>query len=117
MPEQVVQARSYRSQHWFTSHLRTFYAGLFKKVKKEDLMFEGEFFSVTWDQAFLFPMLEMADGRIKFIDQILYIYNQANPLNDFKQHLRKQLCCERVIRARPKYEPLDAAQAQSFYAA
>lgn len=114
MPEHVVQTKSYRSQPWFTSHLRSFYAGLFKKVKKEDMMFDGEFFSVTWDQAFLFPMLEMTDGRIKFIDQILYIYNQANPLNDFKQHLRKQLYCERVIRARKKYEPLDSVQAQSF---
>ncbi len=114
MPEHVVQTKSYRTQHWFTSHLRTFYAGLFKKVKKEDMMFDGEFFSVTWDQSFLFPMLEMADGRIKFIDQILYVYNQANPLNDFKQQLRKQLYCERVIRARQKYQPLDVVQAQSF---
>lgn len=114
MPESVIQTRSYRTQKWFTSHLRTFYAGLFKKVKQEDLMLDGEFFSVTWDQAFLFPMLEMADGHIKFIDQVIYMYNQANPLNDFKQKLCHQLYCERVIRARPRYEPLDPAQAKSF---
>ncbi len=114
MPDYVVRSRSYRKEPWFTSHLRTFYAGLFKRVKKEDMLFEGQFFSVAWDQSFLFPMLEMADGHIKFIDQILYIYNQANPLNDFRQHLRKQLYCERVIRRRQRYQPLDPQEAKAF---
>ncbi len=114
MPNHVIESKSYRMQEWFTSHLRTFYAGLFKRVKKEDMMHEGDFFSVTWDQAFLFPMLEMADGRIKFIDKIMYVYNQANPLNDFKQHLHKQLLCERIIRRKELYQPLDTKDAKSF---
>lgn len=110
MPDYVVASKSYRKQDWFTSHLRTFYAGLFKKIKKDDLMLNGEFFSVAWDQAFMFPMLEMADGRIKFIDKIMYIYNQANPLNDFKLYLRKQLECERIIRRKESYAPLNPDQ-------
>ncbi len=114
MPEHIIQTRSYRSQEWFTSHLRTFYAGLFKRVKIDDMMLDGKFFSVTWDMAFMFPMLEMANGRIKFIDKILYIYNQANPLNDFRQQLRKQLYCDRLIRARQPYQPLDEQEAKSF---
>lgn len=109
MPQEVIAARNYRSQPWFTSHLRTFYAGLFKQIKKEDLMYEDSFFTVTWDQAFMFPMLEMANGRIQCIDKILYVYNQANPLNDFKIHLRKQLLCERIIRSKEQYQPLDDA--------
>lgn len=113
MPEYIVQSKSYRKQNWFTSHLRTFYAGLFKKIKKEDLLDEdGSFYAVTWDQAFMFPMLEMADGRIKFIDKIMYVYNQANPLNDFKMHLRKQLMAERTIRRKNSYDPLDQQQAR-----
>lgn len=107
MPEAIVAAHNYRSQPWFTSHLRTFYAGLFKRVKEHDLRDEeGNFYAVTWDQAFMFPMLEMANGKIKFIDDILYIYNQANPLNDYKQHLRRQLYCERMIRGKQPYQPL-----------
>ncbi len=62
----------------------------------------------------MFPMLEMAHGRIKFIDKILYIYNQANPLNDFRIQVQKQLLCERIIRAKASYQPLDARIAQSF---
>lgn len=109
MPDYIVQSKSYRKQEWFTSHLRTFYAGLFKRVKKEDMMQDGKFYTVTWDQAFLFPMLEMANGHFLFIDKILYVYNQANPLNDFKQHLRKQLLTEREIRRKEQYAPLDPA--------
>jgi len=33
-----------------------------KKIAKEDLMYEGKFFEMAWDLAFMFPMLEMAGG-------------------------------------------------------
>ena len=115
MPDYIIDAKSYRKEHWFTSHMRTFYAGLFKKIRKEDLMMDGEFYSVSWDQAFMLPMLEMASGHIKFIDKIMYVYNQANPLNDFRQHLRKQLNYERLIRRKECYTALDLKEAQSSF--
>ena len=114
--ESVIKDKSYRSAPWVTSHLRTFYAGLFKQVKREDLTFNGDFFGVTWDQAFEFPMLEMCDGKWEFISEVLYIYNQANPLNDFRARLREQLFFERVIRNKAKYEPLQTADAQMHFA-
>ncbi len=114
MPDHIIEAKSYRKEHWFTSHMRTFYAGFFKKIRKEDLMMEGEFYSVAWDQAFMFPMLEMAAGHIKFIEKIMYVYNQANPLNDFRQHCRKQLYYERLIRRKECYNALDSKEAESF---
>ena len=116
MPDYIVNSHSYRKQEWFTSHLRTFYAGLFKKIKKEDMQDEkGNFYAVAWDQCFMFPMLEMARGRLKFIDKILYVYNQANPLNDFRVRCAEQLQCERVIRRKPAYEPLDEQVAKKSF--
>jgi glycosyltransferase involved in cell wall biosynthesis len=115
MPDYIITSHSYRQQPWITSHLRTFYAGLFKGIKEEDLLFEGKFFEVTWDQAFLFPMLEMANGHFKFIDRVLYVYNQQNPLNDFKVRLGKQLYCERVIRRKTCYQPLDEHEARRSF--
>lgn len=107
IPEQVVKYHAYRQYEWVTSHMRTFYAWLFKKVKKEDLVHDGHFFEVTWDQAFMFPMLEMAKGHVQFIPDILYVYNQANPLNDFKSRLQQQMYYSWIIRQKIAYAPLN----------
>lgn len=106
IPQNIVQQHAYRRYTWCTSHLRTFYAWLFKKIKKEDLCDEKGFYRVTWDQAFMFPMLEMAAGRWRYISETLYVYNVQNPLNDFKVRLREQLLAERAIRAKKPYVQL-----------
>jgi glycosyltransferase involved in cell wall biosynthesis len=109
VPSKIIEANEFRSYKWVTSALRTFYAGLFKLIKKEDLLIDGEFFPMTHDLAIMFPMLEMAGSRIKFIPDVLYIYNRANCINDNKVNggLQKEL--DRFIRAKEKYMPLEKA--------
>ncbi len=106
LPRYVIDAHAYRRYPWVTSHLRTFYAHLFKKIKKEDFMYQGDFFTVTWDMAILFPMLEMAAGRWKFIDDVLYVYNMATPLNDYKTKFELQQQCHYYIRHQTPYSAL-----------
>lgn len=115
IPEQIVEQNTYREYEWVSSHLRTFKAGLFKKIKQEDLLFEGDFFDVAWDQAFMFPLLEMAGHHARFISDIMYIYNQANPLNDFKLHFYRQQRCSYEIRRKDKYQPLDDSDSSMWY--
>ncbi len=76
-PNNVVIKKLYRKHHWISSHLRTFNAGLFKRIRKEDFMLNGEFFKAGADLAAMFPMLEMANGRMKCISDVLYIYNRV----------------------------------------
>lgn len=102
----IVHYNMYREWDWITSHLRTFYAWLFKQIKLEDFLFEGNFFDVTWDMAFMFPMLEMSGERARPIPDILYVYNCANPINDFKTKLIRQIHCDKLIRSMPKYSRL-----------
>lgn len=106
MKSVIVHYNMYREWDWITSHLRTFYAWLFKEIKLEDFLFEGNFFDVTWDMAFMFPMLEMAGERARPIPDILYVYNCANPINDFKTKLIRQIHCDKLIRSMPKYSRL-----------
>jgi len=106
MPKAIIKRHAYREYDWITSALRTFYAGLFKCIKLQDLLYEGDFFATACDLAFMYPMLEMASGKIKFIDRVLYIYNCETPYNDFKERIVMQLHEEHVIRSRPKYEPI-----------
>lgn len=106
MPSHVVENNSYRSYPHFPSHLRTFYVGLFKKIKKEDLCKDGKFFAMTGDMATMIPMIEMAGNRFKFIPDVLYIYNDINPISDHrvKRELQKEI--DNYIRSLPAYTPL-----------
>lgn len=106
-PTRVLERNSFRAYTWVSSHPRTFYAWLFKKIKKEDLLLDGKFFAVTWDLAIMFPMLEMASkGHIRCIPDVLYIYNNHNPLNDHRTQPGLQQWCNQFIRKKSKYKPL-----------
>ncbi|MDN3504529.1 MAG: glycosyltransferase family A protein [Rhabdochlamydiaceae bacterium] len=94
-----------RKAPWVTTHLRTFYAGLFKKIKKTDLMRWGQFVDVTSDQAFMLPMLDMARQHSFFIPEVMYIYNKANPSSD-RKYADRQLEMKAYIRTLPTYQPL-----------
>lgn len=108
-PEDVAKNLSFRSEKWIYGPVRTFYAKLFHRIKKKDLMVGGKFLKMAGDVAFMFPMLEMASkGHIRYIKDILYIYNVSNPINDHRINAGLQVFLERKIRAKPKYEPLDA---------
>lgn len=106
MPENVVKNNAFRSHADIPSHLRTFYAGLFQKIRIEDLAHEGAFFSMCADIAAMFPMIEMARDHFKFIPEVLLGYNEGNPINDFKVSKPLQRSLDLKIRSLPRYEKI-----------
>jgi len=104
-PLHIVKNNKFRYKSAFISHLRTFYAGLFKLIKTEDLMYNGEFYSMTWDKAMMFPMIEMTGGKFKCIRSILYMYNDINPINDHKVDEELQKHLSEVVLAKKPYQP------------
>lgn len=106
MPPAVIMRNAFREIDWLTSHLRTFYAGLFKQIKVRDFIYQDSFFKVTCDMAMFFPLLELAAHHIMCIEDILYVYNEETNTNDYKIFLLDQLHCDRVIRSRLKYHPV-----------
>jgi len=108
MPQHIVMHNLFRQHQDIPSHLRTFYAGLFKRIKKEDLQMDGKFYSMTGDMAAMIPMIEMASkGHFMFIDCILLIYNDLNSLNDHKISQATQRAIDLHIRRLAVYEPLE----------
>jgi glycosyltransferase involved in cell wall biosynthesis len=106
-PAEVIKARSYRAYPKFvTSHLRTFKSKLWHKLNEEDLIDPrtGKHYSVTWDLAFMMPMLEMAGDNFIFVPQILYLYNRTNPISDGYIRGREQWETDQFIRKLPKKE-------------
>tara|TARA_B100001093_G_scaffold214239_1_gene205539 strand:+ start:11875 stop:13866 length:1992 start_codon:yes stop_codon:yes gene_type:complete len=107
IPQHVIDTKSFRQYEWCTSHLRTFKYHLWSKIKKQDLLdSEGNFYKMTWDLSFMFPMLEMAGSKSRYIQDILYVYNLDNPLNDHKVDNNYQVRLEQEIRSKNKYESL-----------
>ncbi len=103
----VALEGGFRHTPWSASHLRTFYAGLFKKIDANDLVDEqGHFFDACTDLAAMFPMLEMAREHHKFINRTMYIYNRETPLNVHKLKLERQQSIREIISTRKPYKRL-----------
>jgi hypothetical protein len=110
LPRSMIKRNAFRREvNWpyFPSHLRTFYAALFKKIRKEDLMYQNNFFMMSSDFAIMIPMLEMARERISFISDLLVIYNMANPISDCKVSQQLQEHMTSYIRGLPRYNRLE----------
>ncbi len=56
----ILKEGSIKRKAWMTSHLRSFYAGLFNRVPLSDFIHKGKFYSSSSDVAMMLPMIEMA---------------------------------------------------------
>ena len=106
-PPEVIENNAFRQDKWRASHLRTFKYKLWKNIKMEDLKdSDGHYYQMTYDQAIMLPLLEMAGTRAKFIPEILHVYNKENPLNVDKIKTQKQVATATEIRHKPAYNRL-----------
>lgn len=105
-PPQVF--KNIRKQTFTLSHLRTWKAWLWKKIKEEDLLDEnGNYWNVAGDLAFMFPMFEMSgQEHYRFLSNINYIYNESNPLNDHKVNINKVISIVNKIRNKQEYSKI-----------
>lgn len=107
--QNIINANSFRRAQWRASHLRTFCVKLFKKIKKEDFYDrQGKWLDMAWDLAFMLPMLEMSGNHHKYINDILYSYNNENPISDFRLNVGRQGALDRFIRSKPRYNRLSS---------
>lgn len=81
---QVLDTRRYRRycNEWLTGHLRTIKRKLWNRIRVQDMRDRhGRYYVYYPDAAYVYPAIEMAGLRhSKFIDRILYVYNDLNPL-------------------------------------
>src|SRR5438045_6333580 len=110
----IVKNNAFRYFQHLPTHLRTFYALLIKKIKTEDLLYLGNFYPMTWDQVMMFPMIEMAGERHKFISDIMYIYNDENSISDHYVSRQLQAYLAQIVRGKKRYQRLaERPQVQS----
>ncbi len=107
-PPDVIANNTFRKHGWFLGPVRSHYAWLFKLIKLRDLLHYGNFYSITWDVAMLFPLVEMASkGHFRYIPDILYTYNMENSISDYRGEgaLEQELVCDYILAKKP-YKPL-----------
>jgi len=98
-----------RIKSWNFSHMRTYRAFLFRMIKEEHLMYEGEYFKAGCDIGAGIPMLEMAgEAHFYYLDQVTYIYtwheNQSySSTNSFGDKTLQSKIAGYVYKL-PKYE-------------
>ena len=102
-PDAVKQAKSYRQHHfnWILpyTHLRTFKKYLVNSLP--DHMFtdnNGNWYKAGGDGAVFYAIIEQADpNKVKCLQDIVYNYNDINPINDYKVNGEEQNRAARSI--------------------
>lgn len=108
-PDAVKKARAYRQHHfnWILpyTHLRTFKQRLIDKVS--DSMFKdssGSWFRAGGDGSVFYSLIEAADpDRVRCLTDIVYNYNDLNPINDYKVNGTEQnITARQIVAMRPQ---------------
>lgn len=110
VPSHIAQQNQFREMGFWYSHLRTFYAWLFKKIALKDLMWKGSFIPTTptIDYLIMFPLMELAgDNHYRFISDGLYLYNRTNALSTCNMPIKIEIAPAKMWQ---KYQPLDCAE-------
>lgn len=103
-----VTSQTYRSSGiWTTSHLKTFRKRLWDRIKIRDFKRNGKWIPTCGDLAMMYPIIEMAgDKRIRFIDKVLYIYNDQNPMNHRLTMTNESLETAKYLQSKPSYKEI-----------
>jgi hypothetical protein len=89
-PPAVIHANSYREHARFGSgichnHLRTMKYELIQKMNESDMKrADGTWLMGAADSAFMFPALELSQGRSHFIERVLLDYHADHEFSDWK---------------------------------
>jgi hypothetical protein len=81
---------------------------LFDKINEEDFKHHGEWVKYSYDRFLMYPMLEMTPRtRIRYIRDVLVMYNTDNPLSVAKVHTNEQKKAKHIVQAKKPYKLLN----------
>lgn len=110
-PPEVKAKRDYRNYkfNWNMpyTHLRTFDSKLVANLKPNDLMVDGIWPRAGGDTVLFYYLIESANpDKVICVPEIVYNYNDANPINDYKVNAVEQTTtANRVISKTSPFTP------------
>ena len=117
-PRDVVRTNGYR-RHILSgkgccfNHLRTMSGRIANAIPDDHFRWakgpkRGQWYEAGTDYIFMVAGLELAGGRYKCIDEVLCLYNNANPNADYLHHPAEANACTQDYLRRPPLAPLGA---------
>lgn len=109
-PPDVIEGAAYRQASCLFNHPLTFRRFLFTALDESDVRLDaGPFVPGIYDEAFMYPLLEMAGPRQRCLPEPLYVYNTANPASVAKAQRAAAAAAGEELRARPPKPRLEVA--------
>jgi GT2 family glycosyltransferase len=108
-PREVYEKKSFRSCRfpWKIpyTHLRTFTVEAFDRINDSDLRdSDGNYYKAAGDSALFYSLLDVCkDGSVRAIRDVLYLYNDLNPINDYKVNSPEQIMNSERIAPESKF--------------
>jgi glycosyltransferase involved in cell wall biosynthesis len=103
-----------RKLPFYVSHIRTFRAGVYHAIEKQDPNFScmkdknEEFYRCTYDVAIMYPIMEISGyEKTKYNDKSLYIYNRDNPISDDKVRQQLQWEIHQEVLKKPAFKQIE----------
>ena len=97
------------------SHVRSWRAGIFQKVAEQDPTFscmkdkDGNFYRMSYDTAIMFSIMELAGyDKVKFNDEILYVYNRSNPISEDRVDQQWQWNVHKEVSGKKKLKQIES---------
>jgi glycosyltransferase involved in cell wall biosynthesis len=105
-----------RSTPFKVSHLRSFRAGVYHAIGKQDNDFkcfkeikDDSWYKMTYDVAIYFPLMEVAGfNKVKHNPKPLYVYNRGNPISDDKVSQETQTRIHEEISGKKSFKQIDS---------
>lgn len=106
-PEHVINERAFRQHGLCWNHLRTWRYAPFAHLDRSRFRYpNGEWLTCAQDYAIMYPLLEMVGANHRFISDVLYLYNSANPNSDWRVRASEiDKAAAYILRDLPKVEP------------
>jgi glycosyltransferase involved in cell wall biosynthesis len=108
-PDSVKKQQSYRQHHfnWILpyTHLRTFKKYLINNLTDDQFQDDqGNWYRAGGDGSTFYSLIEAADpNKVRCVQDIVYMYNDRNPLNDYKVNSHEQnTTAHHIISKEPK---------------
>lgn len=85
-PQKILCKKRVQRAPWLLASLKTFYAGHFKKIRRNE-SFEDYFLSLESEASLLLPLAELGKAHVQFIPDVLYIHSSRPQMKKRKMKL------------------------------